>query len=523
MKPFNNIMLFVLLLSSFLFPQNYMWELKQAGSSLGGPIDVELYNNDIVYYGSLNKIFRSTDRGNSFTQMGNVIPGSSEIKSVTLKDNALGTMVVAVESSPNDKIYKTTDYGQTWVLTNDEGQMSYFGIPVTQDPSHPDTLYSMINTNFKRSTDFGSTWTTISSNFGPSNAPCDIEVFPDTSIILIGDNGTGIFKSTNYGSTWTQTYFTSGEIPTISVDYTNPGVAFATKWSGGGGVIKSTDFGQTWTSIPFFGSINMWGVHIQPTDGNIILATSYSTSPGSWRSTNAGATWTPINIPSVSYQVFSVDSMTQFAAQGSGFYKLNSPYFIPVELTSFFASVADGNILLQWTTATELNNSGFEIESVKTVNNFDQQLVWEKIGFVPGYGTTTESKSYSFTTPVAAAKQFYRLKQIDFDGTFEYSSIVEVNGVVPSEYALQQNYPNPFNPSTNISFSLASESMVSLKIFDVLGQEVATLINENYAAGKHTAIFNASHLNSGVYFYKIQAKGSDGNNFSDIKKMILTK
>jgi hypothetical protein len=192
----------------------------------------------------------------------------------------------------------------------------------------------MIGINFKKSTDFGSNWTTIASNFGPNSAPCDIEVFPDTSIILIGDNGTGIFKSTNYGVTWTQKYVTSGEIPTISVDFINPGVAWATKWGGGGGFLKSTDYGETWVAQSTFTSINMWGVHVQPTDGNIILVNSYSTAPGSWRSTNGGVSWLPISIPSTGYQVVSVDSMNQFAAQGNGFYKLESPFFSPMQLSS---------------------------------------------------------------------------------------------------------------------------------------------------------------------------------------------
>ncbi|MDP2365880.1 MAG: hypothetical protein Q8M94_19185, partial [Ignavibacteria bacterium] len=253
--------LFIVFFTTLFFSQNYDWQLKQSGSSLGGPIDVEKFNTGNVYYGSSNTIYRSTDRGSTFQTLGNLIPGSSAVKSLTLNDNVPGTFVVAIESSPNDKIYKTTDYAQTWLLTNDEGQMSYFGIPVTQDPTHPDTLYTMINSNFKRSTDFGSTWTTISSNFGPISAPCDIEVFPDTSIILIGDNGTGIFKSTNYGLTWVQTYSTSGEIPTISVDFQNPGIAWATKWSGGGGMLKSTNYGQSWNLVSYFGSINMWGIH----------------------------------------------------------------------------------------------------------------------------------------------------------------------------------------------------------------------------------------------------------------------
>ena len=348
---------FVVLFTTFSFSQNYVWQLKQAGSSLGGPIDVEQFNSDNVYYGTDNKVYKSTDRGETFSQMGINVPQATEIKCVIVDDYNPSTVVVGIEAS-SDKILKTTDSGASWVITADGLSFSFFGIPITQDPSHPDTLYMMSGTNFSRSTDFGSTWTIISSSFGPSSAPCDIEVFADTSIILIGDNGTGIFRSTDYGVTWAQTYSTSGEIPTVSVDFQNPGIAWATKWSGGGGMLKSTNYGQTWNLVSYFGSINMWGVYIQPSDGNIILANSYSTSPGSWRSTDAGATWMPINLPSSGYQVVSVDSMTQFAAQGNGFYKLNSPFFIPVELTSFSASIIDGNVILNWTTATELNNLG---------------------------------------------------------------------------------------------------------------------------------------------------------------------
>ncbi len=198
----------------------YHWVLKQSGGSLGGPIDYNTNNPDLVYFGANNKIYKSTNRGDSFTQTGVNVPGASDIKSIILDDANPGTFIVAIESSPNDKIYKTTNDGATWILTLDEGQMSYFGIPITQDPSHPNDIYTMTNTNFKKSTDFGSNWTTIATSFGPVSAPCDIEVFPDTSIILIGDNGTGIFKSTNYGLNWTQKYSTGGEIPTVSVDFT---------------------------------------------------------------------------------------------------------------------------------------------------------------------------------------------------------------------------------------------------------------------------------------------------------------
>ncbi|MDH3268571.1 MAG: hypothetical protein OEM46_06920, partial [Ignavibacteria bacterium] len=353
------LFIYFLTISSFAQPA-YQWALKQSGSSLGGPIDYNMNNPNLVYYGTDNDIYKSTDRGESFTVTGSAVPGATEIKSIILDDNNHGTFIVAIESSPNDKIYKTTNDGTNWTLTLDEGQMSYFGIPITQDPSNPNTIFTMVGTNFKKSTDFGTTWTTIASNFGPANAPCDIEVFPGTSIILIGDNGTGIFKSTDYGVTWTQTYFTSGEIPTISVDFTNPGIAWATKWSGGGGLLKSTDYGDNWVPHSTFTSINMWGVHVQPNDGNIILVNSYSTSPGSWRSIDAGLTWTPISITSTGYQVVSVDSITQFAAQGNGFYKLESEYFNYVELTSITALIEgfyDGSTMVSDTILVELRSS----------------------------------------------------------------------------------------------------------------------------------------------------------------------
>jgi len=191
---------------------------------------------------------------------------------------------------------------------------------------------------------------------------------------------------------------------------------------------------------------------------------------------------------------------------------------VPVELTSFTASVSGNSVKLLWTTASELNNSGFSIERKYSNTEFTE------IGFVPGFGTTTEPKSYSFTdNSLRSGVYTYRLKQIDFDGTFTYSDEVEVEVIAPALFSLDQNYPNPFNPTTRITFSLAVDSKVSLKIFDVLGQEVATLVNQDLTQGVHTYDFNAAGINSGVYFYKIEAAGVNGNKFVDVKKMILVK
>ena len=493
----------------------YQWVLKRSGSSLGGPIDYNKFNPNIVYFGSGSTIYKSTDRGETFSIAGNSIPGSSEIKSVLLDDNNPGTYLVAIESSP-DKIMKTTNDGQTWTVSLNNATFSYYGIPMTEDPSHPDTIYTMNGVNFLRSPDFGDTWITLSSTTGSNSAPCDIEVFPDTSIILIGDNGTGIFRSTDYGSTWAQTYFTSGEIPTVAVDFTNPGIAWATKWSGGNGLLKSTNYGATWTLQSGF-TQSMWGVHVQPTDGNVVITGCYSCG-NSWRSKNGGQTWTQIPIASTNYQFAIIDSMNQFAAQGNGFYKLDSQYFIPVELASFSAQLIDKDVILNWTTATELNNQGFEVECSIDNENFT------KIGFVPGFGTTTEMKSYSFrSSDVQAGIQYYRLKQIDFDGTSTIYNSVEVTGPVPNTFVLNQNHPNPFNPSTKISFSLPVESVVNIKLFNLLGQEVTQIANADFPSGNHNVEFNADGLSSGTYIYTFEAKGVNGANFKSTKKMLLLR
>ncbi len=186
---------------------------------------------------------------------------------------------------------------------------------------------------------------------------------------------------------------------------------------------------------------------------------------------------------------------------------------VPVELTSFVGSSVDGNVVLNWNTATEINNSGFEIQKSMDRINFSN------LAFVPGFGTTTEPRSYSYTdNTVNNGKYYYRLKQIDFNGEFAYSDIVEVDVAAPNTFALSQNYPNPFNPTTIITYSLPQKSYVTLKIYDVLGNEAATLVNQTQSAGKYDVRYDASGLSNGVYFYTITA-----DHFTSTKKMVLLK
>jgi hypothetical protein len=186
---------------------------------------------------------------------------------------------------------------------------------------------------------------------------------------------------------------------------------------------------------------------------------------------------------------------------------------IPVELTSFIANVDGNSVKLNWSTATETNNSGFEIERKSTTSS------WSKVGFVPGFGTTTEVKKYSFAdNNLAAGTYSYRLKQIDFDGTFEYSNIVEVEVNAPTVFDLAQNYPNPFNPSTTISYTIPKDVKVRLDIFTILGEHVAALVDEFQTAGKYSVVFDAGRYPSGTYIYRLTAE----NNVIT-KKMMLVK
>jgi len=191
---------------------------------------------------------------------------------------------------------------------------------------------------------------------------------------------------------------------------------------------------------------------------------------------------------------------------------------IPVELISFSGKAIGSNIHLNWITATELNNYGFTVEKRQT-SDVKRDKIWDEIGFVPGYGTTTEKQVYSFIDESAPSGKYqFRLKQIDYDGTFEYSNIVEVVVGIPSEFSVEQNYPNPFNPTTKINFVIPKSSFVNLKVYDVHGNKIATLISEQKTAGEYEIEFDGSELTSGVYFYQLKT-----GSYIETKKMVLLR
>ncbi len=240
----------------------------------------------------------------------------------------------------------------------------------------------------------------------------------------------------------------------------------------------------------------------------LILFYSLTVFPQSSVVIDAGATITIEENCDISAASLTVNG----TLSGSGTWS-NSP--LPVELTSFNAAIRNGLINLKWETATEVNNYGFEVERKST--NAD----WSKIGFVEGHNSTNSPKYYSFSDkPVGTGKIAYRLKQIDNDGQFEYSPVVEVLvDNLPNGFVMEQNYPNPFNPETSIRFALKEDTKATLKVYNSLGAEIATLFDGTAEAGRYYDVkFGGSELASGFYIYKLVA-----GEYVSVKKMLLMK
>jgi hypothetical protein len=227
---------------------------------------------------------------------------------------------------------------------------------------------------------------------------------------------------------------------------------------------------------------------------------------GIWSTSGVNAiviNFTAVGTGHVFIELNGADGLANYAGGAHSVSFVNQDAALPVELSSFTAETNQSVVNLNWETKTEVNNYGFEVER-KVGNGKSVAGGWEKIGFINGTGNSNSPKEYSLTdkNPVGGSKFIYRLKQIDIDGKYEYSKEVEVE-IVPNDFNLFQNYPNPFNPATNIKFALPKAARVNLTIYNLLGEKVATLLNEDKEAGFFTVQFDASSLSSGVYIYRL--------------------
>ena len=232
------------------------------------------------------------------------------------------------------------------------------------------------------------------------------------------------------------------------------------------------------------------------------LAGQYDTYPQSNSGTYNGAWGCYPYLPSGNTLVSDIST---------GLYVLKFNGSIPVELSSFTAEIISGTVNLKWSTSSEKNNQGFEIQR-KVYDEFST------IGFVEGNGTSTEINNYSFIDrDVKSGNYYYRLKQIDFDGTSNYSDEIFVEITSPADFVLEQNFPNPFNPATTIRFNLPTTDFVNISVYNLVGEKVSELVNGELQQGEHNLTFNATELPSGIYVAKLSA----GNINQSIKMTLL--
>jgi photosystem II stability/assembly factor-like uncharacterized protein len=292
----------------------------------------------------------------------------------------------------------------------------------------------------------------------------------------------------------------------------------------GGIIIGTIDGGANWKIILESESHMFYDISIVDQNLGFIVGSAGQAGPGLiMQSHNGGVTWIEQIFASISAlrSVFFIDDFNGWTVGDGGvILHTTNGGVVPVELNSFTATANGKEVTLNWSTATELNNQGFEAQRKFGPNDF------LTIGSVKGHGTTTSPNNYAYVDKLlTSGKYFYRLKQIDFGGKYEYSQTVEVNWSPFTNYMLEQNYPNPFNPTTTIGFGIPEKGNVRLSVLNILGEEIKVLLNEEKEAGYHSVEFDASNLPSSVYFYRIQSvpSSSSGQAFIDTKKMLLLK
>jgi photosystem II stability/assembly factor-like uncharacterized protein len=407
------------------------------------------------------------------------------------------------------KIVKTTNGGLTWNYQNSGltlGISDAYFISETVGWACGAAGYIIHTTNG------GSTWTT--QRYASTYSLLSIFFLNENLGWAVGYNTT--LKTTNGGNDW----FDCATINDFmfSVKFVSADIGYAV--AGYGRIIKTTDGGNSWftQTTPYTGWLSAMCV----VNENVALAV------GDYgqiiKTTDGGNNWALLNSNNSRplRSVFFLNENIGYVVGAQGTILKTENGGLPVELVSFSAVCSENDVILSWATATETNNNGFQVERRKA-----KVESYETVGFINGNGTSTELNYYSFKDEtVSVGNYIYRLKQIDYDCSFEYSKEIEVEIGMPDEFALYQNYPNPFNPTTKIRYSIpfaethshASLRNVSLKVYGVLGNEIATLVNEEKAPGEYEVEFNAKELASGICFYRLKA----GSNVIS-KKMIILK
>jgi photosystem II stability/assembly factor-like uncharacterized protein len=504
---------------------SYLWHLEAVGDNV-------LWGAEVINPGVTVAFFKTTDGGNSWY---NDTLEAARVVCMHAR-NATTAYCGIRDLSGIARIIKTTDGGLTWMIQNsaygnadqwiervyffDDNNGFAFGDPIGG--------YNEIYTT----TNGGDKWDRVPNTNIPLSLANEFAINTTWSVVgntiwyplsVWGSNQVRIFKSTDRGYTWTA----SNSFSSTLTDLYPSGIVFKNQMDGililsrcytdntsAYKIFKTIDGGNTWTEMSFTLDIHPAFICDIPGTPQGYLITAPLGKVGSAYTFDGGSNWQLIEN--------SLDlSLTTFTSSSVGWstnwdtpniYKWSGSE-LPVELNAFNVKVNGTEVTLKWSTATELNNYGFEIQRKSLSGEF------ATVAFVKGQGTTTQKNEYSFIDKnLDVGKYSYRLKQVDLDGKFEYSKIVEVEVISITSYSLEQNYPNPFNPSTTINYALKEKGDVKLTLLNSLGEEIAVLVNGEQDEGFHKVEFNAENFPSGVYFYKLVA-----GNFIDTKKMLLLK
>jgi photosystem II stability/assembly factor-like uncharacterized protein len=474
---------------------------------------VSIVDNNVAWIGGYSAtVLRTTDGGTTWTNVG-----GGAITGDVYNIFGIDAQTALCTTSPSATyIYRTTDGGSTWtqVLSVTGGFIDAIWM---WDANNGFAYGDPVGGNWElyNTTDGGATWN-AAPNLPQNNgeAGWNNALYVSGTNMYFGTNNTRIYYSSDSGNSWTaQT--TTGQVNSYAVWFNTSTMGLM----GGstGGLDATTDGGTTWTPITSPNTTASAGI----TGANDQWLFASQASPGViYYSADNGANWTT-SYTAPSGQFYHIARARNhsgayywvLAVQSDGGISSNSTLILPVELTSFTATCNNGNVQLNWTTATEINNQRFDIQRKSENGEF------VTVASVIGNGTTTQQHNYSYTdNNVTQGNYVYRLDQVDFNGTNYYSKEVNVKVNAPLVFSLEQNYPNPFNPSTVIEYNTAKPGFVNLSVYNLLGQKVADLVNGNMDAGVHNVTFNASNLPSGMYIYEIRT-----NSFTAAKKMMLTK
>jgi len=536
------------LLLSFFFlfvfctTSNAQWTLQHeftGVTSLGFPwaVDENVYWGLLTYSSGAIGYFKTTDGGTAWQDgIITTAPFASCIHPRSASTAYLGVQ----QGSGIWRIVKTTDGGTSWFVqtTAAYGSSSYIDFIYFFDENNGIALGDPVGGYLEiyTTTNGGVNWVRVPNSNIPQAYVGEVGlqmVFTakDNTVWVPtykeNPNSLRIFKSTDRGLNWTVSNDLPNPMPagtwpypySIAFANQNEGIIAVTSWTSPGPpnyykLMKTTDGGSTWTEMSFPLNLSVATICSVPGTAQGYVVTAPIDSVGSAYSLDGGNTWELLDNTLGFWDPRFASFTTGWAISSNipAIYEYSGPT-LPVELTSFTATSNGKEVILNWSTATEHNNQLFEVQRSFEGNEF------ATIGFVDGKGTTTERQDYSYSDKnLSDGKYFYRLKQIDYLGRYEYSDIVEIDFRAFNSYLLEQNYPNPFNPTTTIGFGIKEKSFVKVVILNNIGEEVAIVVNEEMESGFHQVEFTAANLPSGVYYYQLRA-----GEFTSMKKMILLK